>query len=466
MLTKIGEKFTDFFKKYMPDAFVFAIILTFITGISSLIILEIGIFEIISSWYKGFWTLLEFGMQMVLIIVTGYAIALSPLINKQVDKLSQIINTPIQVYYFVTLLGILVSLISWGWIVIVAVLARELALRVKGIHYPFLIACTYFSTTAYVCGLSSSIPLLLNTKGNYLIKTEIIERTISTDLTLGSSLNITILLIYVILAPLLFILIRPKNAKGQELNDLLISKKKIKKEITIKEEAESQKLPFKAISDNLNNSSILMFLICFIGFTYLTRYFYFNGFDLNFNIMIFIFLFFGMFLHRTPIRYGIALRKASNNVSGIILQFPFYAGIMGIMIHTGLGGKLADLISDFATVDTYPFFCAILGGVVNFAIPSAGGEFAVIGPSVIEAIKEIGNGLNEYELIKMIARASMSVAYGETLTNLLHPFYLLLIIPIMGVGVNLQARDVMGYLVLPFILCFTIISLLITYMPL
>ncbi len=466
MLTKIGEKFTDFFKKYMPDAFVFAIILTFITGISSLIILEIGIFEIINSWYKGFWTLLEFGMQMVLIIVTGYAIALSPLINKQVDKLSQIINTPIQVYYFVTLLGILVSLISWGWIVIVAVLARELALRVKGIHYPFLIACTYFSTTAYVCGLSSSIPLLLNTKGNYLIKTEIIERTISTDLTLGSSLNITILLIYVILAPLLFILIRPKNAKGQELNDLLISKKKIKKEITIKEEAESQKLPFKAISDNLNNSSILMFLICFIGFTYLTRYFYFNGFDLNFNIMIFIFLFFGMFLHRTPIRYGIALRKASNNVSGIILQFPFYAGIMGIMIHTGLGGKLADLISDFATVDTYPFFCAILGGVVNFAIPSAGGEFAVIGPSVIEAIKEIGNGLNEYELIKMIARASMSVAYGETLTNLLHPFYLLLIIPIMGVGVNLQARDVMGYLVLPFILCFTIISLLITYMPL
>ena len=173
-----------------------------------------------------------------------------------------------------------------------------------------------------------------------------------------------------------------------------------------------------------------------------------------------------MFLHRTPIRYGIALRKASNNVSGIILQFPFYAGIMGIMIHTGLGGKLADLISDFATVDTYPFFCAILGGVVNFAIPSAGGEFAVIGPSVIEAIKEIGNGLNEYELIKMIARASMSVAYGETLTNLLHPFYLLLIIPIMGVGVNLQARDVMGYLVLPFILCFTIISLLITFMPL
>ena len=103
---------------------------------------------------------------------------------------------------------------------------------------------------------------------------------------------------------------------------------------------------------------------------------------------------------------------------------------------------------------------------MNFAIPSGGGEFAVIGPSVIEAVKVLGHGLSENQITEMISRASLSIAYGETLTNLLNPFYLLLIIPIMGVGIKIQARDVMGYLVIPFIIHFIAISLFITYLPL
>ena len=102
---------------------------------------------------------------------------------------------------------------------------------------------------------------------------------------------------------------------------------------------------------------------------------------------------------------------------------------------------------------------------MNFAIPSGGGEFAVIGPSIIEGVKTIGVGLPAEQITEMVSRASLSIAYGESLTNLLHPFFLLIIFPVMGKGIKIQARDVMGYLVIPFIFLFIIESIMVTYIP-
>tara|TARA_A100001011_G_scaffold77317_1_gene79639 strand:+ start:802 stop:2202 length:1401 start_codon:yes stop_codon:yes gene_type:complete len=466
MNSRLGEKFTYFFKKNMPDAFVFALVLTLIVAVSAFFIVNVNFFEILDAWYKGFWLLLEFGMQMVLLIVTGYTIALSPYFLKQINLLCKYIKNPIQVYFVVTLFGFLVSMISWGWIVAAAALGRSLADRIKGVNYPFLIACTYFSNNSWVTGLSSSIPLLLNTKDNYLLKSGIIESTISTTETLGSYVNITVILCYLFLGTLIMILIRPKNSEGRELKDYLINSENLSDEITIAQEAESQKLPFKALSDKLNNNFPLTMIIFLLGLIYIVRYFILNGFDLNLNIMIFIFLMLGLIMHKSPLRFSIAMRRSSSNVSSILFQFPFYAGIMGIMIYTGLGESLSQALVSVSSLKTFPFFSFVLGGIVNFAIPSGGGEFAVIGPSVLEAIKTIGSGYNPDEIISMISRASLSIAYGETLTNLLQPFYLLLILPIMGSGTNLQARDIMGYLVIPFIVFFIIYSIIITYVPL
>ena len=136
------------------------------------------------------------------------------------------------------------------------------------------------------------------------------------------------------------------------------------------------------------------------------------------------------------------------------------------MLYTGLGEKLAQIMSSLATIDSYAFYAYITGGIVNFAIPSAGGEFAVVGPSIINAVKSIGSGLPHHEITAMISKASLAVAYGESLTNLLQPFYLLLVFPIMGAGIKIQARDVMGYLVIPFVLFFAVQSILIIWMPL
>ena len=465
MITNFGEKSTKLFEKYMPNAFVFAMLLTIITSFVAFLWLEAKPMDIIKGWYDGFYSLLEFGMQIVLIIITGFAIALSPFVNNGIDTLTNYIKTPRQVYFFVTLIGALLSLISFGWIVITCVLARELALRIKGVNYPFLVACVYFSGGSWVTGLSSSIPLLLGTKNNYLIESGILTDIIPTSYTLGSGLSFAMMALYVLFAPLMIVFLIPKTKNIKQLDDML-EDKTVKKELSIKEEAHSMNLSYKSVSDKLNNGILLLICIVLMGLTYIIYHFYTNGFQLNFNIMIFIFLITGLALHKTPMRYVIAMKRSSSNVSGILYQYPFYAGIMGIMLYTGLGEKLAEIMASVATIETYPFFAYVTGGIVNFAIPSAGGEFAVVGPSIINAVKVIGEGLPANEVTAMISKASLSIAYGESLSNILQPFYLLLVFPIMGNGTKIQARDVMGYLVIPFIVFFIIQSLLITYIPL
>lgn len=459
----LGEQFTNLFKKYMPNAFVFALVLTIITAVSALVWTESTILDTLSAWYQGFWQLLEFGMQMTLLLVTGYSIALSPIVKRFFFELTQFIQTPKQLYPFIILIGMILSAVSWGWIVITAVLGRELALRIKGVNYPYLIACVYFSGGVWVSGFSSTIPLLLNTENNYLIEAGVLSATIPTSYTLGSILNISIICFSLFIGPLLFFLLAPKKSNGLEE---MLSSKTQNQELTILEEAESMKQKEISFSDRQNNSPILQYVIGLMGLVYIIYYFRTKGLDINLNIMIFIFIVMGLFLHQTPIRYGIVMKRSSSNISAILFQFPFYAGIMGIMKYTGLGNELTKAMVSIGTIETFPFLAFLNGAFVNFAIPSAGGEFAVVGPSVINAVKELGVGLPELQVTKMIARASLSIAFGESLTNSLQPFYLLLILPIMGLGVKIQARDVMGYLFIPFIIFFIAWALMVVYVPL
>lgn len=465
MLERWGQRFTDVFRRNMPDAFVFALLLTLITGIIALSWMKASPLEVIIAWYDGFYILLEFGMQMVLLIVTGYSIALSPFIQKRIDRLATFFKTPGQVYFFIVLIGFLLSMVSWGWVVITAILARQMALRIQGIHYPYLIACVYFSLISWVTGLSSSIPLLLNTEDNYLIEAAILTDTITTQYTLGSTMNLGMIAVLLATGPLLLWLLAPKQAKPEQQIGRMVQEDD-RDSLSIREEAKSTRLSEKAVSDSLNNSRIIQVIIAGMGLVYLVYYFSTKGFELNLNIMIFVFIILGLLLHKTPMRFTIAMRRASSNVSAIIFQFPFYAGIMGIMTFTGLGQRLGEAMAEAATVDTYPYFAYMLGGIVNFAIPSAGGEFAVIGPSVIEAVQQLGAGLEPEAVKEMISRASMAVAYGEALTNCLQPFFLLLILPVMAKGIQIQARDVMGYLVLPFMAFFLLQIFLVGWLPL
>jgi len=459
-----GDKFVEIFKRMMPDAFVFAILLTAISFILAAAVQGSGPMLIIGSWYKGFWSLLEFGMQMVLILVTGFAIALSSPVNRMIDRLSRHVSTPGRVYLFVMVAGMVFAFISWGWAVVTAVLGRKLAERVPGIDYRYLVACVYVSGNGWVTGLSSSIPLVLNTDSNFLIESGILAEKIPTSMTLASPLNLAMIAFYLIVPPLVIYMMKPAKDSVVEM-EALRSDDEPEEKRTIEDEAKAQSLPFRAVSDALNNSRILSLLIFAMGAVYIVNHFATEGFELNLNIMIFTFLVFGMLLHQTPLRYVIAMKRACSNISGIVFQYPFYAGIMGIMIHTGLGATLGGSMASAGSLTTYPVFSYIAGAVVNFAIPSAGGEFAVLAPSVITAVRELGAGLPADVQMAMVAKASLSVAYGETITNLLQPFFFLVIAPVMCAGVNVKVRDVMGYLFIPFVIFVVCQCLLITFVP-
>lgn len=465
MLASIGTFFSDRFRRWIPESFIFAILLTFLAAILAIIFVDAGPFKVVQSWYKGFWLLLSFAMQMALILVTGYAVAISPPVSKFLDWLATKIKTPMAVYVTVVLVGCLFIIVSWGWIVITAVLARELALRVKKVDYRLLAACVYITFLPWHSGLSGSIPLMLNTPGNFLIKAGTLSSTIPTTITLLSPMNIFVVLALIIILPVTMAVIKPSAEDTVEYADLLDEEHKAMKETTVEEEAESLRLPGRSLSDLLNNSFIIQIIIVILGLWYLVWHFSTNGFDINLNIMNFLFIMVGMLCHKTPIRYVVALKRACGNISGIVLQFPFYAGIMGIMIYTGLGTAIAMWIAGAASIESYPFVCFMIAGIINMFVPSGGGEWAVVGPTIVEAAKTLGATMPVDQLTAYIARCSMAVAYGDSWTNMVQPFWTLAIFPVLAAGTKMQARDIMGYAFIALIVSFFIFVIGITWLP-
>lgn len=464
MLKELGHRLTIRLKHWIPDPFVFAIALTILIAVMAVSLTDSSINDVIDDWYKGFWMLLEFGMQMVLILATGYSIALSPMASKLIDKLAKLAKTPGTVYVLVMFIGGLFCLISWGWMVLTAVFARELGKRVEGVNYAYLVACVYISGQPWVAGLSSSIPLVLNTDGNFLITTGVLQNLIPVTQTLGSLLNYIYLGIYFLTVPLLMWLLKPKPDNSSSMAEMQDDGHSGLN--TVAEEAQSQNLTGTSLSDKLNNGRWLQLIIAIAACSYIFRHFLNNGFDINLNIMIFLFISIGLIAHQTPMRYVIAMKRACSNVSGIVFQYPFYAGIMGIMMFSGLGAALSNWMSSGASIESLPFLALLSGAVINFAIPSAGGEWAVIGPTLTETALQLSETMPVDQVQPFIARIAMATAYGETSSNLLQPFFLLIILPIMGAGVRIHARDVMGFLVLPFFYIFVMSSLLVTFVPL
>lgn len=463
VLKRVGAACVEGVRRFLPDPFVFALLLTFATGMTAMIWVDATPFEVITGWYDGFWMLLEFGMQMVLILATGYAIALSAPVTRLIDRLAAKITSPGQVYVVVLIGGGLLVLVSWGWVVLTAVLARELASRVRGIDYPYLIAATYLSSNAWVVGLSSSIPLLLNTPGNFLIESGLLAGTIPVSETLGSPLNFAVAGVYLVISPAVMWLMRPRSTVIELTNLQMVSEDT--KRSSVADEAATMLSADPTVSDRLNTSRVLQGVVALTGLAYVVVHFVRNGFDLNLNLMIFMFLMLGLVLHGTPIRYVVAMGRACANISGIVFQYPFYAGIMGIMLATGLGKAIAVWMASVATLETLPIVAYVMGGVINFAIPSAGGEWAVLGPPLVEAVRELAGSAGEAELSRYVSRLAMAVAYGESLTNLLQPFFLLAVLPVMGAGVKIQARDLMGYVLVPFMVLFIVIGLCVAFVP-
>jgi short-chain fatty acids transporter len=427
------QKLTRFFvalvQKYLPDPFLFAAILTFVVYIGGLLLTKNGPYQMVQHWGNGFWTLLPFSMQMVLVLVTGHALAESPPVKKILRSIASVVSTPTGAIMVTCFVAAIASWINWGFgLVVGALLGREMARRVKGLDYRLIIACAYMGFIVWHAGLAGSIPLALNTPTDWSFK---LTNGIAVGRTIFAPFNLITAIALILTLPILARLMMPKEVV--EVDPALL--------------AEPEILIPKAItpSQKIENSPAVSVLLAAGAAIYLIFHFGKGG-SLNLNIVNFIFLFSGILLHWTPRRYIDALYTAVKGSGGIILQFPFYSGIMGMMVASGLAAVISQWFVNISTPFTFPFFTFLSAGLVNVFVPSGGGQWAVQGPIILPASAALGVDT---------ARAAMAIAWGDAWTNMIQPFWAL---PALGIA-GLNARDIMGYCIIALIYSGIIISI-------
>lgn len=432
ILERIASISTEFMQKYLPDAYIFAAILTFIVFTAALLMTGQSFTRVIGHWGGGFWSLLSFSMQMALVLVTGHTLALAPPFKKLLNRLSDIPKTPVQGIVFVTVISYIATTLNWGFgLVIGAIYAKELAKKIKNIDYRLLIASAYSGFVLWHAGLSGSIPLTI-AGGDVSASGGALTGPVPISQTLFSSYNIFILITAFILIPVVNALMHPKSEA-----DVVSIDPKLLEEVK-EEKVTKEQFAKMTPAEKIENSIFINLILFIFGFAYIVYYFAASGkFDLNLNIVNFIFLMFGVLLHKTPRSLINAFSEATKGAAGIILQFPLYAGIMGMMTGTSEAGvSLASIISNFfvsiSNEKTFPLFSFLSAGLVNIFVPSGGGQWAVQGPIMMPAGALIGVDP---------AKTAMAIAYGDSWTNMIQPFWAL---PALGIA-KLGARDIMGY---------------------
>ncbi|HLS36057.1 MAG TPA: TIGR00366 family protein, partial [Bacillota bacterium] len=290
---------TNFFdrivQRFLPDAFLFAVILTLIVYVMGVIFTDSSPLQMISHWGGGFWDLLDFAMQMALIVTTGYILANTSIVRRMLTKISKLANTPAQAIILVTIVASIASIINYGFgLVVGALMAIYVARRVPSANFRLLVASAYSGFLLWHGGFSASAPLLVATEGHFLEDT---MGTIPVMDTLFSSFNIFIIIVLLVTLPILnWLLLRTQDPLKQQNHYDWESNEYTEEE---KSEGEQEDSP----ATRIENSQILSLLIGIMGMAYVVYHFVQNGFDLNLHIVIFIFLFLGIILHRTPRRF-------------------------------------------------------------------------------------------------------------------------------------------------------------------
>ena len=420
MLHAMSRFFVAIVQRYLPDAYLFAVILTFIAFAAALALTGKGFMDLIIMWGNGLYGILAFAMQMILILVTGHALASSKPIKKFLTSLASIPTNGGQAAMMNCFAVGVASFFNWGFgLVVGALLARELAKKVKNMDYAFVVAAGYSGFVIWHGGISGSIPLAVASKGHLVEK---LTGIIPTTATIFSSWNLIITWTIIITLPILFKLMTPPDSEVRAIDPALL--------VDAEPPAEPKE---KTLATMLENSVIINMAFGAMGVLYLGNYFMKNGMgNLSLNIVIMVFFIAGVILHITPINYVRAVNEAIKGAGGIALQFPLYGGIQGIMVSSGLAAIIAKWFISFSTAYTFPLFTFIAGGVINFFVPSGGGQWIVQGPINIPAGLALGVDP---------AKVAMSISYGDQWTNMIQPFWAL---PLLGIA-QLGVRDIMGY---------------------
>lgn len=426
----------------MPEPFLFAIILTFIAALLAMPICRQTPVEVVANWGSGVWGLLAFAMQMALVLVSGSALASAPSLKRGIAWLASLPKTPVAAIALVTAISAVACWLNWGFGLIVGVIfAKDIARRLPGVDYRLLIASAYSGFVVWHAGLSGSVPLKLATPGPDLAAATngaIVDPIAISD-TILHPFNIAMVVLVIIAITAVNALMHPKGSQVVTVDPELLV-----------EEAPVEKRKAETPAEKLENSRLLSWLIAALGIAYLLISLVFRGgaFDLGSVIMIFLFL--GILFHGTPVAYVRAFGKAAAGAAGIILQFPFYAGIMGIITGVGESGICFGTVISNACINisspvTYPLLTFLCAALLNMFVPSGGGHWAIQAPIMFTAGAELGvdPGLT-----------GMAIAWGDAWTNMIQPFWAL---PALAIA-RLSAKDIMGFCLIDLFVSGVIIS--------
>ncbi len=455
-VARIALSLTAWTEKWVPDAFVFALIATLIVVAAGIFATASSVGEVIDAWGKGFWELIPFTLQMALVIITGHVLATSAPIRRVIRVVASWPASPRGAVAMVTFFALASSWFNWGFsLIFSAVLAREVARRVEGVDYRALAAASFLGLgSIWAQGLSGSAALQMASAG--ALQPQIRDLVAANGLVPGGliSMRHTIFLwqsllcvvVEIVVVTAVMWLATPPAGRGKTAKDLGIE---------IGNQFDELIPDFNAARTPgqwLEHSPILTWLIVAIGATYLVRYFMQSGDPigaLTLNTLNLAFLLAGLLLHRTPARLMRAVQEATPAVWGVILQFPFYAGIAGIITATHLNARLAHGFVSVSTPTTFAPLVALYSAVLGVFVPSGGSKWVIEAPYVMAAAHSLkvhlGWVVTSYDL-------------GEALANLLQPFWML---PILGMF-KLRARDVMGYTLLVCIVLVPVVLVLVT----
>jgi len=453
MLQRTGNFFAEKVSKILPDSFVFAILLTFVTILLAKFMAGAETKDIFGAWVKGVFDkdIIFFAFLMIMVLTFGFCIGVSKPFFKFFNGLVVVIKKPWQVYFFLVILSILFMLVNWGLAPVLAILAVEICKRVKGVDYRVAIAAFYSGLLVWHGGMSSSAALMMATEetAKNFIDKGIIDGIIPVSETLLVSTNFALIASVLIVLPVLVLFLRPTKV-DEEWDPAVQYEKKFG---PVKDQAAAfppMSTAGMSLADRLNNSplvSIFLFLMAMIGFIGIIKV---KGFNLG--ALTFLMLAFGILFHWRPINYVNTMKQAILGSSDIVLLFPLFGGIMGLFIDTGLAELFAEGLLKLATTETMPWFSFLISSIVNLFIPSGGGEWLVLGPPLLKAANLAGAD---------VGKTIIGFAYGDALTNLINPFWTLTFLPIMGQLMNIRPKDFMGYTVFICLIFFIIESAII-----
>nr|VDG62623.1 short-chain fatty acid transporter [Streptococcus thermophilus] len=413
-------------EEYTPSALTFAIVLTAVVAVMALVFTDAGPADVVTGWGEGLSGLLEFMTQMALVLLLGSILAGTRAVSILLSSLATVPKKPLTAYLFLFAITAMAMLFSWGLgLILGAILAKNIAVqfhtRGERISFPMLIASAYSSMVVWHMGYSGSSQLTAATEGSFIA--EQLGNTIPLSDTLFAWWNlVTIVLTLACVALVLFIL-APRDVQDSHLiKDAAVA------ELTA---ADDMTAPKDTTADRIDASRILTLLTGLALLAYLVLHFV-NGGSVTLDIVNWTFLTLIFLLVRSPYELAQLTKEAASNVGDILLQFPLYAGIMGIMTATGLAAILSNSIVAVATPETLGVLGFISAGIVNFFVPSGGGQLAVQGPILLDAAQQMGASP------EMVV---MAIAYGDQWTNMIQPFWALPMLAVAG----MKIRDVLGY---------------------